>query len=44
MKIKRLTIKNFRGINGQNNCIDFNESDIIFLIGQNKMILLQKII
>ena len=35
MKIKRLTIKNFRGINGQNNCIDFNESDIIFLIGQN---------
>ncbi|UTC76130.1 AAA family ATPase [Treponema sp. OMZ 792] len=35
MKIKRITIKNFRGLNGGENCIDFNESDIIFLIGKN---------
>lgn len=35
MKLTRLTIKNFRGINGENNTLEFQDSDIIFLIGKN---------
>jgi recombinational DNA repair ATPase RecF len=35
MKLTRLHIKNFRGINGEDNVIEFNDSNIIFLIGKN---------
>lgn len=35
MKLKKLCIKNFRGLNGDGNCIDFSQSDIIYLIGKN---------
>lgn len=37
MKLQRLIIKNFRGLRGENNVIDFSRSDIIFLIGQNNV-------
>lgn len=37
MKLQRLIIKNFRGLKGENNVIDFSKSDIIFLIGQNNV-------
>lgn len=37
MKLQRLIIKNFRGLKGENNIIDFSQSDIIFLIGQNNV-------
>lgn len=37
MKLQRLIIKNFRGLKGENNIIDFSKSDIIFLIGQNNV-------
>ena len=37
MKLQRLIIKNFRGLKGENNIIDFSNSDIIFLIGQNNV-------
>lgn len=35
MKLKRLIIKNFRCLNGEENVIDFENTDIIFLIGKN---------
>lgn len=35
MKLCKLTITNFRGLKGDQNIIDFNNSNIIFLIGQN---------
>lgn len=35
MKLTKLKIKNFRGINGKNNVVEFNDSNIIFLIGKN---------
>lgn len=35
MRLSRLSIKNFRGIKGDENSISFDGSDIIFLIGQN---------
>lgn len=35
MKLKKLIIKNFRGLKGEHNIIDFEGSDIIFLIGKN---------
>ncbi len=35
MKLQQLVIKNFRGLKGNNNILDFSKSNIIFLIGQN---------
>ena len=35
MKLKRLIVKNFRGLYAEQNVIDFENSDIIFLIGKN---------
>jgi predicted ATP-dependent endonuclease of OLD family len=35
MKLSKLKIINFRGLKGKNNIIEFNDSNIIFLIGQN---------
>lgn len=35
MKLLKLIVDNFRGINGPNNVIDFSNSNILFLIGQN---------
>lgn len=37
MKLLKLIIKNFRGLKGEENVIDFSKSDIIFLIGQNNV-------
>ncbi|MCH8519042.1 ATP-dependent endonuclease [Candidatus Gracilibacteria bacterium] len=37
MKLKKLTIKNFRGLKGDKNIIDFSTSEIIFLLGQNNI-------
>ena len=37
MKLARLKINNFRGLNGESNEIDFTNSNIIFLIGQNNV-------
>ena len=37
MKLLKLTIKNFRGLKGNHNVIDFEKSNIIFLIGQNNI-------
>lgn len=37
MKLLKLIIKNFRGLKGDKNIIDFSKSDIIFLIGQNNV-------
>lgn len=37
MKLLKLIIKNFRGLKGDENVIDFSKSDIIFLIGQNNV-------
>ena len=37
MKLKELQIKNFRGLKGTENKIDFTDSNIIFLIGQNNV-------
>jgi predicted ATP-dependent endonuclease of OLD family len=37
MKIKSLKVKNFRNINGDNNVLEFNNSDIIFVFGQNNV-------
>ena len=37
MKLQKITIKNFRGLKGENNTIDFSNSNIIFLIGQNNV-------
>ncbi|MFY0802056.1 ATP-dependent nuclease [Peribacillus frigoritolerans] len=35
MKLKRLIVNSFRGLKGEENIIDFEGSDIIFLIGRN---------
>ncbi|MCG7988414.1 MAG: AAA family ATPase [Candidatus Thiodiazotropha weberae] len=35
MKLKELRISNFRGLGGNNNVIRFDDSNVIFLIGQN---------
>ncbi|MGR3064591.1 AAA family ATPase [Vibrio vulnificus] len=37
MKIKSLKVKSFRNINGENNTLEFNDSDIIFIFGQNNV-------
>jgi putative ATP-dependent endonuclease of the OLD family len=37
MKLQTLTIRNFRGLKGDHNAIDFSKSNIIFLIGQNNV-------
>ena len=37
MKLKELVIRNFRGLKGDQNKIDFTTSNIIFLIGQNNV-------
>jgi predicted ATP-dependent endonuclease of OLD family len=37
MKLAKLKIQNFRGLKGENNEIDFSNSNIIFLIGQNNV-------
>ena len=37
MKLAKLRIDNFRGLKGENNEIDFTDSNIIFLIGQNNV-------
>jgi len=37
MKLQKLIIKNFRGLGGEHNIIDFSKSNIILLIGQNNV-------
>lgn len=37
MRLLKLTIKNFRGLKGDKNIISFENSDTIFLIGQNNI-------
>lgn len=37
MKLQKLIIKNFRGLKGNQNIIDFSNSNIIYLIGQNNV-------
>ena len=37
MKLIKLKIHNFRGLKGENNEIDFTNSNIIFLLGQNNV-------
>jgi len=37
MKIQKLIVENFRGLKGNQNIIDFDNSNIIFLIGQNNV-------
>lgn len=37
MKIKSLIVKSFRNINGENNILEFDDSDIIFIFGQNNV-------
>lgn len=37
MKIKSLKVISFRNINGENNVLEFNDSDIIFVFGQNNV-------
>ena len=37
MKLEKLIIKNFRGLKGEENVINFSDSNIIFLIGQNNV-------
>jgi len=37
MKLSKLKIQNFRGLRGEQNEIDFSNSDIIFLLGQNNV-------
>ncbi|MEE9606047.1 MAG: AAA family ATPase [Candidatus Scalindua sp.] len=37
MKLQNLIIKNFRGLKGDQNIIDFSKSNIIYLIGQNNV-------
>ncbi len=37
MKLQRLIIKNFRGLKGEENILNFENSNIIFLIGQNNI-------
>ena len=35
MKLKKMIVKNYKGLKGNDNVIDFEGSDIIFLIGKN---------
>jgi predicted ATP-dependent endonuclease of OLD family len=35
MRLKSLNVKNYRGLKGDRNIIDFDKSEIIFLIGEN---------
>ncbi|SGY98699.1 Putative uncharacterized protein [Moritella viscosa] len=37
MKIKSLKVISFRNINGEDNILEFNDSDIIFIFGQNNV-------
>jgi putative ATP-dependent endonuclease of OLD family len=37
MKLQKLIVKNFRGLKGNENVIDFSQSNIIFLIGKNNV-------
>lgn len=37
MKLQKLVISNFRGLKGDKNIIDFSDSNILFLIGQNNV-------
>lgn len=37
MKLQKLIISNFRGLKGDKNVINFSDSNIIFLIGQNNV-------
>lgn len=37
MKLQKLVVKDFRGLKGNGNVIDFSDSNIIFLIGQNNV-------
>jgi len=37
MKLQKLIIKNFRGLGGEKNVIDFSKSNIILLLGQNNV-------
>ena len=37
MKLQKLIISNFRGLKGNKNIINFADSNIIFLIGQNNV-------
>jgi len=37
MKIKSLKVNSFRNINGENNTLEFDDSDIIFIFGQNNV-------
>lgn len=37
MKLVKLKINNFRGLKGENNIIEFDGNDLIFLIGQNNI-------
>ncbi|HIF9235908.1 TPA: AAA family ATPase, partial [Photobacterium damselae] len=37
MKIKSLKVISFRNINGENNVLEFDDSDIIFIFGQNNV-------
>lgn len=37
MKLVKLNIKNFRGLKGNNNVIEFEGNDLIFLIGRNNI-------
>lgn len=37
MKLQKLIIKNFRGLGGERNIIDFSKSNIILLLGQNNV-------
>ena len=37
MKLQKLIIENFRGLKGKENVVDFSNSNIIFLIGQNNV-------
>lgn len=37
MKLQKIKVCNFRGLRGEENIIDFSNSDIIFLLGQNNV-------
>lgn len=37
MKLQKLIVSNFRGLKGNKNIINFADSNIIFLIGQNNV-------
>lgn len=37
MKLQKITITNFRGLKWSDNVIDFSNSNIIFLFGQNNI-------